>query len=169
METNAALVRTDDVVVLYTVAHVCLNLALVVNPCDAELIHAVGDAEALYEVHLLKFRVFVVLFFDCSKNFFYCLMILGLVRETTLQVVKYFCCIHCFESFLLVVLCVDFACEINGLRWLFSENACKVTHLFPFLQHFVRKISILYTNCNIMHVLCFISCHVFVFCLTSAA
>ncbi len=50
MEADAALVGTDGVVVLHTVAVVGLNLALVVNPCYTELVDAVGDAETLYEV-----------------------------------------------------------------------------------------------------------------------
>ena len=66
VEPYTSLVRADDVVVLHAVAHICLHLALVVNPCHAELHNPVGDAEALDEVRTVKFRVLVILFFDSS-------------------------------------------------------------------------------------------------------
>ena len=85
VETDAALVGTDGVVMLYSIAHVGLNLTLIVHPVYAELVNSVGDAEALDEVHLVEFRVFVVLFFNCAKHFFYCLMVFRFVGETHLQ------------------------------------------------------------------------------------
>lgn len=36
VETYAALVRTDDIVVLHTITHISLHLALVVNPSYTE-------------------------------------------------------------------------------------------------------------------------------------
>ena len=50
VETDTALVRTDNVVVLDAITHVGLHLALVVNPCYSEFNHAIGDAKTLYQV-----------------------------------------------------------------------------------------------------------------------
>ena len=86
VETDAALVRADGVVVLHTVAHIGLHVALVVGPRDAELIHAIGNAETFDEVHLIELGVFVVLFFDSAKHFFDRLMVLRLAGETALEV-----------------------------------------------------------------------------------
>ena len=94
METDAALVGTNRVVVLNAITHIGLNLTLVVHPCHTELIYTVGNAEAFDEVHLLEFRVFVVLFFDSAKHFFYCLMILGFTREASFQIFQDFLCVH---------------------------------------------------------------------------
>ena len=71
---------------LHTVAHICLYLALVVHPCDTELVYAVGDAETLYEVNLLEFWMLVVFLLDSSEDLFYCLVILRLIGEATLKV-----------------------------------------------------------------------------------
>ena len=86
METDTAFVGTDGVVVLYTITHVGLILSLVVHPCHTELVHAIWNAKALDEVHLVKLRVLVVLFLNCAENFFYCLMILRFIWKTTLEV-----------------------------------------------------------------------------------
>ena len=64
METDAAFVGADGVVMLYTITHVGADVALVVCPRHTELVNTVGDAKALNEVGLVKFGMFVVLFFD---------------------------------------------------------------------------------------------------------
>ena len=69
METETALVRTDGIGVLHTVAHIGLHLALVVDPCDAEGHYTVGHAEALNEVGSLKLGVLVILIFDGGQHF----------------------------------------------------------------------------------------------------
>ena len=94
VEAYAAFVRADGVVVLHTVAHVGLHATFVVGPCDAELVHAVGDAEALDEVGALEFGVLVVLFLDGSEYFFYSLVVLRLAWEALLQVFQYLLCVH---------------------------------------------------------------------------
>ena len=64
METETALVRTDGIGVLHTVAHIGLHLALVVNPCDTEGHDTVGHTKTLYQVGGLKLGVLVILFFN---------------------------------------------------------------------------------------------------------
>ena len=63
---DTAFVRANGIVVLDAVAHIGLNVALVVNPSHAELDDAIGYAETLYQVCTLKLGVLVVFFFDCS-------------------------------------------------------------------------------------------------------
>ena len=87
METDAAFVGADAVVVLHTITHIGLYFSLVVHPIHAELVDTVGDAEALDELHLLKFRVLVVLFFNCGEHFFDSLMVLGFVGKTEFNLV----------------------------------------------------------------------------------
>ena len=87
METDTSLVRTDGVVVLNTVAHVVLDLSLVINPRHAERENTVGYAEALDEVVTLKFRMFVVFILDSSDYLFHCLKIFRLIGKATFQVV----------------------------------------------------------------------------------
>ena len=94
METDAAFVRANGIVVLDAVAHVGLHVALVVSPRDAELVHAIGDAQTLDEVHLIELGVLVVLFFDSAEHFFYGLMVFRLAGETTLEVFQYLLCVH---------------------------------------------------------------------------
>ena len=59
MEANTAFIGTDSVVVLYAVAHVGSDVAFIVHPSNTELIYTVGNAKALNQVYLIKFRVFV--------------------------------------------------------------------------------------------------------------
>ena len=67
VETNTALVRTDGVVVLHTVAHVRTDVAFIVHPGHTELVDAVGNAQALHQIHLVKFGVLVVLLFNRTQ------------------------------------------------------------------------------------------------------
>ena len=112
METDTAFVGANGVVVLDAVAHVGLNLAFVIHPSDAELIHAIWNAETLDEVHLIELWVLVVLFLDCTENFFYCLMILRFVWKATLKVFQYFFCVHCEMVLMLLVYKVVVFCFI---------------------------------------------------------
>ena len=96
VEANASFVGTNAVVVLHAIAHVRLHFPFVVHPVHAELIDAVGNAEAFDEFRLLKFGVFVVLFFNGSKNLLHSLMILRLVGETSFNFVQNFLSFHVF-------------------------------------------------------------------------
>ena len=75
-------------------AHVRLNLALIVNPGNAELVHSVGDAKALDKVSLLKLGVLVVLLFDGGKNLTDGLDVLRLIGESLFEIFYNLCCIH---------------------------------------------------------------------------
>ena len=86
METNTTFVRADSVVVLNAVTHVGLNVTLIVHPSHAELVNTVGDAKTFNQIDFVKLWVFVVLFFNCRKYFFHCLMILWFVGEPSLQI-----------------------------------------------------------------------------------
>ena len=86
METDTSLVRANGVVVLDTIAHVVLYLALVVDPGYAEREYAVGNAEALDKVVALKFGMFVVLILDSGYHFFYGLQVFRLVGESALEI-----------------------------------------------------------------------------------
>ena len=86
MESDAALVGTDGIVVLYAITHIGLHLSLIIHPCDTELIYSVGNAEAFYQIGLFKFRVLVVLLFNGAQHLLYCLMILGLIGETSFEI-----------------------------------------------------------------------------------
>ena len=85
---------------LDTIAHVGLHVALVINPVDAELDDAVGDAQPLNEIGAVELRMFVVLFLDRTEHLADGLDILGLVGETLLQASYYFCCFHNLGCFL---------------------------------------------------------------------
>jgi hypothetical protein len=87
-------VRANGVVVLNTITHVGLYVALIVNPCDAELANTIGDAKALDEVGLLKLRVFVVLLLNGGQYLTYGLDVLRLVGKSLFQILYNFCCIH---------------------------------------------------------------------------
>ena len=104
VETDTAFIGTDYVVMLYTVTHVGLNLAFIVHPSDAELINAIRNTKTFNQIGFFELRVFVVLLFDRTENFFYSLMILRFVRETTFQVFQNFFCIHVINPFLINII-----------------------------------------------------------------
>ena len=84
METNAAFVRANGIVVLNTIAHVGLNIALIVYPRHAERDDAVWNAKALDKVGAVEFWVTVVLLLDSSEDLTNGLYIFRLVREALL-------------------------------------------------------------------------------------
>ena len=92
VETDTALVRTDDVVVLYTVTHVGLYVALVIYPRNTEADNAIGNAQTLDEVPLVEFGVLVVLLFDCTQNLTNGLNVLRLVWKSLLEILYNLCC-----------------------------------------------------------------------------
>ena len=94
VETDTALIRADGVVMLDTVAHVCLDLSLVIHPCDTEGDDAVGDAETLDEVVLLKFGMLIVDILDGAEDLTDGLDVLRLVGESALEILYDFCCFH---------------------------------------------------------------------------
>ena len=100
MEAQATFVRANGIVVLDAVPHVSLYVALVINPVDAELNDAIGDAQPLNKIGAVELRVFVVLFLDRSEHLAHGLDILGLVGKTLLQASYYFCCFHNLGCFL---------------------------------------------------------------------
>ena len=59
---------------------------LVIHPSNTELVNAIGDAKTFNQIGFVKLRMFVVLFFNGRKNFFYCLMILRFVGEPSFQI-----------------------------------------------------------------------------------
>ncbi len=99
MITETAFIRANGVVVLDTVTHVGLDLALVVNPCDAELVNTIGNAKALNQIGLFKLGVLVVLFLDGGKYLTDGLDVLRLIGKSLLQIFYNFCCIHNLFTF----------------------------------------------------------------------
>ena len=97
--TQTAFVRANSIVVLDTITHVGLNIALIIYPSDTELTNTIGDAKALDEVCLLKLGVLVVLFLDSRKYLRNCLDVLRLIWEALLQLFYNFCCIHNLFTF----------------------------------------------------------------------
>ena len=73
METDTALVGTDSVVELHTVADIVLDLSLVVNPCHAECENTIRLNHTLDDTGFFVFRMLVVNVFYAKKNFFHCL------------------------------------------------------------------------------------------------
>ena len=94
MEADTSLVRTDNVVVLYTITHIGLHLPLIVYPSHAKLYHPVGYAKALYQVCLLEFGVLVVLILNGEKHLTHGLDILRLIGETPFKVFQNCYCFH---------------------------------------------------------------------------
>ncbi len=94
VETQTAFVGANGVVVLHAVTHVCAHIALVVDPVNAELDDAVGDAQTLDEVDFLKLRMLVVLILDGSEHLAHCLDVLRLIGKLLLQFSYYFGCFH---------------------------------------------------------------------------
>ena len=84
METDAAFVRANGIVVLNTVTHIGLYVALVVYPCHAERDDAVWNAKALDKDGAVEFWVTVVLFLDCTEDLANSLDIFRLVWEALL-------------------------------------------------------------------------------------
>jgi len=86
VETDTAFVRADGVVVLYTVTHVGLYLAFVVDPSYTEREDSVGNAQSLDQVVTVKLGVLVVSLLNGTQHFGYGLMIFGLVGEASFQI-----------------------------------------------------------------------------------
>ena len=84
METNGAFVRANGIVMLNTIAHVGLNIALVVYPCYTERYNTIWNAKALNKVGAVEFWVTVVLLLDSSEDLTNGLYIFRLVREALL-------------------------------------------------------------------------------------
>ena len=70
---------------LNAVAHVCVDFAAVVYPCDTEFDDTIRYAEPLNEIGFLEFRVFVILFLNCRKNLTYCLNVLRFVWKSSFE------------------------------------------------------------------------------------
>ena len=130
MVAQTTFVRTNGVVVLDAVAHVGLNLAFVIHPSDAELIHAIWNAETLDEVHLIELWVLVVLFLDCTENFFYCLMILRFVWKATLKVFQLFYSAHGTSPINTLKTSLRQRRSVSAL----FDFGCKVIHFLQNLQ-----------------------------------
>ena len=94
METQAALVGANGIVVLHAVTHVCAHVAFVIDPVDTELDDAVGDAQTLDEVGFLKLRMLVVFILDRSEHLAHSLDVLRLIGKLLLQFSYYFGCFH---------------------------------------------------------------------------
>ena len=85
MKTDTAFVRANGVVMLNTVTHIGLYVALVVYPCHAERDYAVWNAKALDKVGAVEFRVTVVLFLNSAEDLTNSLDIFRLVWEALLK------------------------------------------------------------------------------------
>ena len=99
METNAALVRTNGIVVLHAITHVGLHVALVVNPCHTECDDTIWNTKTINKIGAVEFRMTVVLLLDSTENLAYGLNILRLVGEALLKALYCFNCIHSFMVF----------------------------------------------------------------------
>ena len=86
MITQTAFVRANGIVVLDTVAHVRLDITLIVNPGNTELVHSIGNAKTLDKVSLLELGVLVVLLLDGRKNLRNCLDVLRLIGESLFEI-----------------------------------------------------------------------------------
>ena len=94
MEADTAFVRTDSVVVLYTIASVYLYFAFVVSPCDTELDNSVRDTETLNQIDCLKLWVLVVHILNRFQYCRYSLKVFGLIGEFFLQSCNNFFSFH---------------------------------------------------------------------------
>ena len=88
MEAKAALVRSDSGVELYTVAAVDLNLAVVVNPGNAEHDNALGLYETLNKAGCFPFGMLGNDELEALEDLFDCLKELGLTGMVFLNVSK---------------------------------------------------------------------------------
>ena len=95
METETALVRSDCRVELHSVTCVCLNLALVVYPCNLESKDTLRLYDTLNDLTLLKLWELVVNLLDRLQYFVYCLEILWLILILGLEFGHQFLCVHC--------------------------------------------------------------------------
>ena len=68
MEADAAFVRADGVVELYTVSQVGLHFAFVVHPCYAECEYSVGFNQPFDDFGFFKFRMLVVDIFNREQH-----------------------------------------------------------------------------------------------------
>ena len=102
------------------------TLPLFIHPGNSELVNAIGDAKTLNQISFVKLRMFVVLFFNGSKNFFYCLMILRFVGERLFRSSNTFAAfiIYCFYWLLISLL----------------YCGCKSKHKNGTNKHFINKI-----------------------------
>ena len=94
METDTALVRTNGHVVLYTVSHVCLYVALVINPRYTECEDSVWNTESLNKISFLKLWVLVVNVLYRLKHLLYCLKIFRFIWKSFLKAFYYVFSVH---------------------------------------------------------------------------
>ena len=94
MEAETALVGTDSAVELDAVAGVGLDLALIVNPGDAEGEDAVRLYQTLNDLCLLELRVLVLDLFDGLQYFLNSLQVLFLCGILGLKACHDVSCFH---------------------------------------------------------------------------
>ena len=75
METDTALVWADSIIELNAIADIVLNLALVVNPGDAESDDTVRLDHTLDDFCFFEFRMLVVDVLNTDKDFLHCLKV----------------------------------------------------------------------------------------------
>ena len=85
METDTALVRSDSRVELYSVTCVCLNLTVIVNPCNLESKDTLWLYDTLNDLSFLELRMLVIDFLYRLQYFMYRLEILFLIRVLGLE------------------------------------------------------------------------------------
>jgi hypothetical protein len=94
METQTALVGTDSVIELDTVAGINLNVALIIYPSYLEGELTIGFNDTLCDTVSLEFGVLVIYLLNGHQYLTYCLKILFLTRMTELEIRHKFVYIH---------------------------------------------------------------------------
>ncbi len=85
MQADSSLVGADGGVELDAPATVHLDLALVVNPLDAELDGSLGFDDALKDLVLLVLRILIHERLKSVENLFDSLEVFGLIRKASLE------------------------------------------------------------------------------------
>ena len=94
METQTALVGTDGVVELDTVAGVHLYLSFIIDPRNAEGENTVGFDDALDDLRRFEFRMFVIHVLNGLENLLYSLQVFFLCRVLRLEAGHNLLCLH---------------------------------------------------------------------------
>ena len=95
METQTALVGTDGVVELDTVAGIHLHLSFIIDPRHAEGENTVGFDDALDDLRRFEFRMFVIHVLNGLENLLYSLQVFFLCRVLRLEAGHNLLCFHC--------------------------------------------------------------------------
>ena len=128
--TQTAFVRANSVVVLDAVAHVSLDITLVIHPSDTEFNHTIGNAKTLDEVSLLEFGVLVVLLLNGGENLRNSLDVLRLIGESLFEIFNNLCCVHNLFTLVWLLITIDLVVYVYYLltsNAYYSLTGCKIT------------------------------------------